>query len=103
VVTSAGASSVGTFGGSGTTSADVVRNAAGDYTVTFTGSYPAAITPSALATLASAQGNLQQASGVVLTATTTSISVEVFTFAYVADAGEVDTDDDFALAVDLGQ
>jgi len=80
-----------------------VRNAAGDYTVTFTGSYPATITPGKLVAVANAKGNLQEASAVILTATTASISVEIFTFAYQADAGNVDVDDSCAVAVDLGQ
>jgi hypothetical protein len=94
---------VGAFGGSGTTSASVVRNARGDYTVTFNGSYPATIATSALFAEANAVGNLQEASAVVLTATATSISVEIFTFAYAADAGNVDVDDSCYVTVELGQ
>jgi len=107
VVTSAGgagvSTTVGAFGGSGTTGAAVVRNGRGDYTVTFTGAYPSSITPGALVAVANAQGNLQEASAVVLNASATSIAVEVFTFAYQPDAGNVDVDDSCAVAVDLGQ
>jgi len=53
---------------------------AGDCTVTFTGTYPASITPTQLAALATARGNFQEASSVVLSETPTAIAVEVFTF-----------------------
>jgi len=71
--------------------------------VTFTGTYPASITPTKLASLATARGNFQQASSVVLSATPTSIAVEVFTFTAAPDAASSDVDDDFSIGVDLGQ
>ena len=95
--------SIASFGGSGTTGASVVRNGVGDYTVTFSGSYPSSISAAKLVTEANAHGNLQAASSAVLSASTASIAVELFTFTLASDAGAVDVDDSCSLVVALGQ
>ncbi len=99
--TSAGASSVSTFGGAGTTGASVVRSAAGFYTVTFTGTYPSTTDATKLVVLSTAESNnFQVSNNAVLSASPTSISLNVFTWTSNA---LVEVDDSFFLEVLLGQ
>jgi len=99
--TSAGASSVSTFGGAGTTGASVVRSAAGIYTVTFTGTYPSTTDATKLVVLSTAESNnFQVTNNAVQSASPTSISLSVFTWTSNA---LVEVDDSFFLEVLLGQ
>jgi hypothetical protein len=99
VITDAGfTEGVISFGGTGTTGTAVVRNSPGDYTITFTGSYPTSISATKLVVLADAHANLAQATTSVLSASTSSISIEVFTF-----VGSTNVDESFSLVADLGQ
>ena len=103
VVDGGASASVAAFGGSSTTATAVVRNGAGDYTVTFTGSYPSSITTAQVVPVVTASGNFREASAAVLSATPASIAVAVFTFAVAPDAGPADVDDDFSVEVLLAQ
>jgi hypothetical protein len=68
-------------GGNGTTSVAAVRNGAGDYTVTFTGKYPAAITDTKLTVLSTARSdNFQVTNANIESASSTSIVVRVFSW-----------------------
>jgi plastocyanin len=70
-------------GGLSATSAAIVRNGAGDYTVTFGGKFVKGTTATQLvlnSTAATAGGVFSSSSAVILNASTTQIAVEVFTW-----------------------
>lgn len=100
VVTSGTASSVGTFGGTGTTAVSVVRVAAGRYDITFTGTYPATTASGKIVLLSTAtSSNFQVTNSVVDSANSTTIVVTVF--AWTSNTGAL-ADDSFDVLVLLG-
>lgn len=82
--------SVISSGGNGTTLVNCVRNGAGDYTVTFSGNFPANVSAEKLTVLATAQSdNYQVTNAAVESASSSSISIRIF--AWRSDvASEID-------------
>jgi hypothetical protein len=100
IVTTGTASSVGTFGGAGTTTVSVVRDAAGVYDITFTGTYPATTGLTKIVLLSTAtSNNFQVTNNTVVSANSTTIVVRVWAWTSNALAT---VDDSFDVLVLLG-
>lgn len=68
-------------GGNGTTGVSAVRNSPGDYTITFTGNYPATISATKLSVLATAQAdNFQVTNAGIESASGSSIVIRIFSW-----------------------
>lgn len=102
VAGSAATASVRSFGGNGTTSVAVVRNATGDFTVTFTGNYPelastdsitVLVTMSDTDTFDTASASMDQGS-----ASATQIVVRVFVWSTATTPNPLQ-DRDFSVAI----
>lgn len=94
--TGAMVSTIATKGGAETTEVAVVRNGAGDYTLTFTGTYDADIADDLIQIFATAEANLTSAAATVESANATTLVIHVYTW---VSGAAVNSDADLSIAL----